>query len=351
MDRLERYLDQICWSIGGPRSLREHVRQELREHLLDARDRHRAAGLPDDEALAAALEEFGRPEDVRSELEATHGHRMLAVVIDRAMQWKERTMRARWLWSSWANLTLGLVIALELLFIAFNDYFIFPKVNAFRYDGLIDRELLQKGGGFWMLAFLDRLDAVEAHYGWLILLAAALAIGLFEWRVKGENKSLMRLSALGTAALGLFLVVIVMMVSLVVPFCVATPQLSPMIRPWAIEQVASIDAAIEGIEQARVKKDWPAMREQAEQASSATERLERGPAIHSLVGWNASPTLREMRDSVQATSENLLKVQKAIRNKDEDQLSKSLRDLRESYEPVRDVSKRPPGPGRHRQPG
>ena len=43
MDQLERYLDQVCRGIGGPRSLRQHIRQELREHLLDA-----AAEFPDD---------------------------------------------------------------------------------------------------------------------------------------------------------------------------------------------------------------------------------------------------------------------------------------------------------------
>ena len=31
MNKLEQYLDQVCRSIGGPRALREHVRQELRE--------------------------------------------------------------------------------------------------------------------------------------------------------------------------------------------------------------------------------------------------------------------------------------------------------------------------------
>ena len=40
MDKLEHYLDQVCRSIGGPRSLRQHVRQELREHLLDAAAEH-----------------------------------------------------------------------------------------------------------------------------------------------------------------------------------------------------------------------------------------------------------------------------------------------------------------------
>jgi hypothetical protein len=87
MDKLEQYLDRVCRSIGGPRPLRQHVRQELREHLLDAVARHRQAGLSEADALERALEEFGKPEEVRSELEAAHGQRMMAVVIDRAMQW------------------------------------------------------------------------------------------------------------------------------------------------------------------------------------------------------------------------------------------------------------------------
>jgi len=351
MDRLESYLNQICWSIGGPKALREHVRQELRAHLLDAVEQHKTAGLTDEEAVTKAMEEFGRPEDLRPELEATHGHRMLAVLIDRALQWKERTMRAKWLWSSWANLTLSLMIALELLFIAFNVYFIIPKFQGLLGAGFIDGEFLRKPGGSWMLTFLERLKTVEENHGWSILLAAAAAIGLFEWRVKGENKSLMRFCSLGTSALGLFLVVIMMTVSLVVTFCLAAPELGPMVRPWAVEQVASIDAAIDGIDQARVKKDWDTMQEQAEQASSAIERLTRGPAIHSLVGWGASPTLGKLRDDVHATTENLREVQRAIRKKDEIRLSTSLRELRNSYEPVHDVSKQSPASRRERSPG
>jgi hypothetical protein len=342
MDNLERYLDQICRSIGGPRSLRDHVRQELREHLLDARDRHREQGLSNDEALTAALEEFGQPEDLRLELEATHGQRLLAVVIDRAMQWKERTMRARWLWLSWANLTLGLVVALELLFIVFNVYFIFPKFRSLMSLGFIDEESLKTQGITWMLVFLERLRMMQENYSWWILLSAALAIGLFEWRVRGENKALMRFSALGSSALGLLLVIIAMTTFSVVTLCIAIPEVGPMVRPWAMEQVASIDAAIEGVENARGKQEWEVMREQAERASSATERLARGPAIYSVAGWKASLTMEELRDKLKITSGNLLEIQEAIRIKDENRLSTSLRELRKSYEPLREVMKRPP---------
>ena len=257
-------------------------------------------------------------------------------------------MRAKWMWSSWAYLTLSLVVALELSLIAFNGYFILPKFQSLVYDGFIDGEFLRKPGGSWMLVFLDRLGTVHVKHTWWILLAALVAIGFFEWRVKGENKSLMRFCALGTSALGLFLVVIGMTVSLVVSFCLAAPQVGPMVRPWAVEQVANIDASIDSIEQARVKKDWDTMQDQAEQASSATERLARGPTIHSLVGWSAS---QKLRDDVHATTENLRDVQRAIREKDEIRLSTSLRELRNSYEPVRDASKCSPPSGRDRSPG
>jgi hypothetical protein len=33
MDRLAQYLEQVCRRIGGPRSLRQHIREELREHV------------------------------------------------------------------------------------------------------------------------------------------------------------------------------------------------------------------------------------------------------------------------------------------------------------------------------
>src|SRR5437899_4809146 len=135
MDKLELYLDQVCRSIGGPKALRQHVRQELREHLLDAVAEHKAAGLSEEKALEKALEDFGGPEQVRSELEATHGHRLMPVVIDKAMQWKEKTMKAKWLWTTWAYLAVVLVIVLEVLFITFNRVFVVPKFQKIMSEG------------------------------------------------------------------------------------------------------------------------------------------------------------------------------------------------------------------------
>ena len=55
-------------------------------------------------------------------------------------------MRAKWMWSSWANLTLSLMIALELLFIVFSMYFIYPKFSGLLAAGFIDGEFLRKAG-------------------------------------------------------------------------------------------------------------------------------------------------------------------------------------------------------------
>src|SRR5262245_6452921 len=131
MDKLERFLDQACRGVGGPRSLRSHVRQELREHLLDATAAHRAEGLSDDEALARALEEFGGAEELRSELTATHGHRVMNVVVDKALEWKEKTMKATWLWSTWAHVALALIIAAEVFFVVFGMTYLMPVTNKY----------------------------------------------------------------------------------------------------------------------------------------------------------------------------------------------------------------------------
>jgi hypothetical protein len=136
MNELERYLDQVCHGIAGPRSLRQHIRQELREHLLDAAERYQAAGLSQEQAIARALDDFGGPEQVRAELEATHGHRLMGVIVDKAMQWKERTMKAKWLWTMWAHVALLLVIVAEMAFLAMAVVFVVPKIRHMAADGL-----------------------------------------------------------------------------------------------------------------------------------------------------------------------------------------------------------------------
>ncbi|HEY7315401.1 MAG TPA: permease prefix domain 1-containing protein [Gemmataceae bacterium] len=341
MDKLEQYLDRVCRSIGGPRSLRQHIRQELREHLLDAAAQHKAAGLPEEQALDRALEDFGGPEQVRSELEATHGHRLLPVVIDKAMQWKENTLKAKWLWTTWAYLAVVLLIALEVLCITFNAVYIIPKFQKLTHDGFIDPAIVEKQGVSWMPGFLNRLSYIGDQYTTQLLLLAAAAWGLLEWCVKSENKPFIRLSVLGTAAVGLMVVVVLMAGSLVIPFCVAVPAVGRMTRPWAVEQVAAIDTSIGGLEQALAKKDWGTMREMADQASNALNRLSAGPSLASLTRGNEPPTVENLRVQLASATEALRDAQQAIREEDAERLSAALKRFQQSFGPVREASKRP----------
>ncbi|MFO0808149.1 MAG: permease prefix domain 1-containing protein [Gemmataceae bacterium] len=332
MDELERYLDRVCRGIGGPKSLRQHVRQELREHLLDAAAGHKAAGVPEDRALSLALEEFGGPDEVRSELAATHGQRLLGVVIDRALHWKETTLKAKWLWATWAYLAAAAVIVAEVLSITFAVMFIVPKFYRLMQDGLVDPGVLDDQGAAWMVAFLHRLDAAADQSTWL-LLATVAAWGLFEWRVRGENKPLMRLAALGTAALGLAVVALLTWGSLAVGFCLGLPSTGKVTRLYAVDQVASIDASVAAAERALEKQDWAAAREQATRASAAVERLAKATAaVGALTPQHGPPTLQDLRSQLAAANDALRDALAAPDNPD--RLAAAFRKFRDAYGPV-----------------
>ncbi len=340
MDKLDQYVDQVCRSIGGPWAMRQHVRQELREHLRDAVAQHQAAGLPEEEALARALDEFGKPEDVRSELEAMHGHQMMAVVIDKAMQWKEMTMRAKWLWTTWAYLGLAVTIALEVLFITFLVMMIIPKIHKLMHDGMIDYAIIEEHEVTWMPAFLNSLERVTNGYTTLIVLGVAVLWGIFEWRVKSENKSLMRLSALATVAAVLMAVIILAAGSMVVTFTLAMPAMGQLSRPFALEKVSTIETSTSALEAALAENNWSAMQEPMDQASNAIRKLAYGPALTSLTRSNEPPTLDELRDHVKAASERLARAQESIREKNAEQLKTAIEAFRKSYEPVRQAAQR-----------
>jgi hypothetical protein len=323
--------------------MRQHVRQELREHLLDALAQHQAAGLSADEALDRALEEFGKPDEVRSDLEAAHGRqRMMALVIDRALQWKERTMRAKWLWMSWAYLGLTAVIALEVLFITFSVVFIVPKFKKLLRDGLIDPAIINEQGMSWMPAFLDDLSNVAGGYAtWWLLLAAA-AWGLFEWRVRSENKPWMRLSALGTAAVGLMVVVVLTAAALVISFCLGVPQTARLARPYAVQQVVGIDTALGALKEAQTKKDWQASEEHVQQAMRAVVNLNNtASVVPSLSPGNEPPTVGELRACLSQALEDLGEAHQAIQGKDAGRLEAALQKFHKSFAPVREAAKRP----------
>jgi hypothetical protein len=343
MDKLEQYLDRVCRSLGGPRAMRQHVRQELREHLLDAVAQHRSAGFTEEESVRQALEEFGTPDEVRSELEAAHGQRLLPVVIDKAMHWKEMTMRAKWLWTSWAYLCLGIVIALEVLFLTFAVVLIVPKYQVLMQTGIIDRGLIDEEGASWMPSFLERLSHIGGGYATWWLLLAIVALGLFEWRVRSENKTYMRFTVLGTVAVGLMLLVWCTAGALVVSFTLAAPATGAIARSFANEQIARLDVSLVAIEQARGMNDWEGVRQQADRAIEALGNLTKSPmVIPAMTKRYESPTIDEVRAQVQAATEAARQVQHVATAKDvtTTQVEKALGSFRASIGSLHETMKR-----------
>jgi len=216
MDKLEQYLDQVCRGMGGPRAMRQHVRQELCEHLRDAVSEHVAAGLSESDATERALADFGGPEEIKSELEATHGHRLLPVVIDKALDWKEKTMRAKWLWTSWAQIALVVVVVLQVLWMTFANIFLVPKFQRITLDAGWGPKFAEEPATSFALSFLQLLMWFGKH-ATFVLIGAIIMWGIFEWRVRNENKTLMRMSAFGTLAVCLMIGSILTAAAMLIP--------------------------------------------------------------------------------------------------------------------------------------
>jgi hypothetical protein len=291
--------------------------------------------MSEEAAVARALEDFGGPEQVRAELEATHGHRVMGVVLDKAMQWQERTMKAKWLWTTWAYLAAVGVIVVELFSIVFTRTFLIPKMHKMKADGMIDLSADASQIATKLLSFLDYLEWFCDRINWWGLVLAAMVWGMFEWRVRSENKPFMRLAALGTAAAGLAVVVALMTGSLSIPFMVGMPAVGRMARTSAPERVTIIDLSIEGLEQAQAKKDWEAMRENANRASQSLDKLAQSGPFLAARQYEVAP--EELLAQMKTANDSLHDAVLAINDKDGERLEAALKTFHKAYKPLREA--------------
>lgn len=228
-------------------------------------------------------------------------------------------MKAKWLWTSWAYLALGLVIALEALFIAFAVIFIVPKFQKLMQDALIDLGIMEEHGTRWMVNFLRTLSHVAGNYTLLLILLPACLWGLFEWRVRSENKAFMRLSALGTVAVGLVVVVILMSGSLMVSFCLGAPANGKIAESFALDQISQIGQSSTALTQATRAKswEWESMSKQADKIAKAVDNLRlTNSVVPTLTRGNESPTADELRALLQSATEEIGRMRQAISNRD-----------------------------------
>ncbi|SCL35089.1 hypothetical protein GA0070624_5165 [Micromonospora rhizosphaerae] len=83
--RLEAYLSDLAARLHGPRRRREQILAELRDGLENAISDHTTAGLPEDDAVTAAITQFGTPQAVADafagELATAYARRTIAWYI------------------------------------------------------------------------------------------------------------------------------------------------------------------------------------------------------------------------------------------------------------------------------
>jgi len=340
MENLEHYLDQVCRGIAGPREMRLHIRQELREHLLDAVTEHRAAGLSEDAALAKALGDFGGPQEVRSELEAQHGHRMvMALVIDKALEWKEKTMKAKWLWTTWTHLALVGVIVAEVAFMWWVFVVFMQLHDVFKAWGWLDDVAPDMAASQQTFAWSQSVLATilglaywfEGHlWLWIPLLIAAWAV--FEWRSQSENKSLIRLSALGTIALALMAPVAFTAAAIIVEYAFALPSHAAQAPDQTVKtHWQNIDPALAALDQAIAKADWDIWKPMNSMGKAIDHLYAMGAAAPTLIALPAQARIDQLRAELNRMHDAFHEMQQAGIAKDQVNLEAALKQFRAAY--------------------
>jgi hypothetical protein len=338
MDKLEHYLEQVCRGIGGPRSLRQHIRDELREHLNDAVEEHVARGMSRDEAINRALEDFGGADQLRSELEATHGHRLMTVMIDKALDWKERTMKAKWLWSTWAHVALVAVILVELFCLTATTVLVLPKYEMIMRDFWSTPD----AGPEWN-TFTARTSSILNSIRSLcdnafpILIALAVLWILFEWRVRSENKSFIRLSALGSIAALLAVLSVMMFASMILPTVMAVPTMRQELPERLVSyNTQRLSTAVTSLDTAAAQQNWEAMSGPIMAARSAINDLaHQGAAAPSIVAAAQREQVELLRTNLHSAAEAIHEAELALVDRDATRLSAAMQRFHNAYAPVR----------------
>ncbi len=289
METIDSYLDQVCRSLKGSKALRLHLREELREHILDSVERHKCEGLAEEQAIRKAIDEFGQPEMVREGLEAIYGRSMVGLLVEKAMQWKEKTMKTGWKWSFVAHFALVATIAIQIILVLSLFVFIFPTLQA-EYamaERMLPSYLIRA------VSFLHILE--QTWFLWVIVIGVAWAI--FEWRCRSDSKSTIRLAIGILASLVISLVVFAIVATVTVPLI----QLPGFIRRQQPESVVirrteRANTSFGNLAQAVQDEDWTTARESAWRLRNEFRDLTySGSAAPILVGIARRDDIDEVR--------------------------------------------------------
>jgi hypothetical protein len=73
IDQTDRYLNQVCWAMGGSLAEQQAARDELRAHIEDSAREMELQGVDPEEALRAAIAALGDADAVGRSMRASRG--------------------------------------------------------------------------------------------------------------------------------------------------------------------------------------------------------------------------------------------------------------------------------------
>jgi len=247
-------------------------------------------------------------------------------------------MRPNW-WRVWAHVNVALVIALNLVWLLMAGIFLVPKFQKLAADGVIDLVYVAESGWSWMPALLDGVYGLGRTSSAWSLPAAVALVGLFEWRVKSQNKSFIRLAGLGTVAVGLTVVSILVGASLALPQLISGPMTGRIAETFVLVQIDQLDDSIKLMERALLDKDWEAAKDSADRAARTLRKLERvRPAVRALWSPESLPE-EEMRLRVKEAVGCITEIRQTILGQDAVKMGIELGKLRQSHAPLREAAK------------
>ena len=191
-----------------------------------------------------------------------------------------------------------------------------------------------------MFSFLDGLQWTWNTLALVDLLALAALWGLFEWRVRSENKPFMRLAALGTLALAMTVVTMITAGSIELPFFLQLPAMGRFPRPRQSGGWQQSTHRSPRLSRRRTKKDWYAAKENADRDSKAIGSLSTAAGMLNRedAGGRAADSgqiPRRLRRQMNYWRE----AQEAIRDKDTERLRTAMRKFHEVYGPVGEMAR------------
>lgn len=237
---------------------------------------------------------------------------------------------------AWAHFALGLIILGEAAFIILGMRFVLPACK--RILTYVDTD----ESGFYAFmpgatVFLGLLHTMAYQTGWWVI-AFAVAWALFEWRMRGERKQWMRLSALTSLSLLLFAVVVTFTALLVIPTAKAADRLNARHpEPIVAARMATLDRLVGRLDEALVKNDLAAADDLAHTAMGAANDLANtGAAASTLLTSTEQSRIEALRRQLDLMASSMRQAWFAARTRQPEQIQPAMKKFREAYARIKD---------------